>query len=204
MKVVSYLLIVLGVLIILYPPVKHVYESYQETTLLEKWEDKKQQQVEKNFAEVNRILSKPNIENKTNQKISNGNVLGVLLIKKIDLKLPIIEGADEKALSLGAGHLPETSAIGNVGNAAIAAHRNYTYGSKFNRLNEIKVGDPITIEINNKVLLYRTIKTFTVLPTELSVLKPSTNQSIITLITCEPMKNPTHRLIVQASLEKSF
>jgi sortase A len=204
MKVLSYIIIVLGLSLTLYPPLKHFYESYQEKTLLKKWEDKKQQQLERNFAEVNHVLTKPEKENKTDQKISNGNVLGILIIKKINLKLPILEGGDQKTLSLGAGHLPETSSIGIIGNAAIAGHRNYTYGSKFNRLNELEVGDQITIEINNKVSTYRIFKKFTVLPTNISVLKPIHNQSIITLITCEPMINPTKRLIVQASLEKTF
>jgi sortase A len=202
MKLSSYLIIVLGISLILYPPIKNFYESYQETTLLKKWENKKPQQLEKNFIEVNRILSKPEKDNNTDQKISNDNVLGILIIKKINLKLPILEGADQKTLRLGAGHLPETSPIGITGNAAIAAHRNYTYGSKFNRLNELEVGDQITIETNNKVMVYRTIKKFTVFPTDISVLKQSSNQSIITLITCEPMKNPTKRLIVQAYLEE--
>ncbi|REJ09958.1 sortase [Halobacillus trueperi] len=35
-------------------------------------------------------------------------------------------------------------------------------------------------------------------PDDLSVLKQDTSHSIVTLITCDPVPNPSHRLIVQA------
>jgi sortase A len=202
MKIFSYLIIFLGLSLIFYPSFKNFYESYQEKSLLSKWDDMaKEHQLEKTFAKVNDVIIKP--DNK-NQKISNDHVLGILFIKKINLKLPILEGADQQTLSLGAGHLPETSSLGTVGNAAIAGHRNYTYGSKFNRLNELMVGDQIKIETNNKILTYKIFKKTTVFPTNISVLNAIRNESIITLITCEPMINPTKRLIVQASLEKNL
>ncbi|MDU7477902.1 MAG: sortase, partial [Paenibacillus macerans] len=34
------------------------------------------------------------------------------------------------------------------------------------------------------------------------VLKPNGKDKILTLITCDPLKNPTHRLIVQAKMKQ--
>ncbi|MNJ78497.1 Sortase family protein [compost metagenome] len=48
---------------------------------------------------------------------------------------------------------------------------------------------------------YKVYNIIIVEPTDLSVLDKNDEDAIITLITCDPMINPTHRLIVQAKLE---
>lgn len=151
------------------------------------------------------VSSEPtqNTEVDKKKSASNGNhsALGILKINKIDLKLPILEGASQNNLRYAAGHVSGTGVLGKEGNAGIAAHRSFKYGKLFNRLNELEKEDQVVVETPEGKLYYKVTQKFLVLPEDVSVLNPQKNTSMITLITCHPMKNPTHRLIVQAELQ---
>ncbi|MEK8132888.1 class D sortase [Paenibacillus filicis] len=124
--------------------------------------------------------------------------IAVLSIEKIKLRLPVLEGATQDNMKFAAAHMKETSPLGEPGNAAIAAHRVRTKGRLFNRLDELKIGDEIIVETKDRKLTYTVYKTLIVKPTDTSVLRRSDKESVLTLITCEPIVDPTHRLIVQA------
>ncbi|MCM3731618.1 class D sortase [Fictibacillus nanhaiensis] len=204
MKWLAYLLIAAGLSTMFYPKAKSMYYSYQEKQLLEDWESSDEdseilqsyQQLDDVFLDESQPKNTP-----TPQKTKNG-IIGKLEINKIDLTIPIMEGASQANLKVAAGHLKGTSPVGEVGNSAIAAHRSYTYGKQFNRLPEVEVGDTIRVITKDKKLTYRIIDEMIVLPDDLSVLKKDASESTLTLITCHPMKNPTHRYIVKAVLDK--
>lgn len=126
--------------------------------------------------------------------------IGVLTIEKINLKLPILEGATNQNMKVGVGWLRETTKIGETGNVALAAHRSYTYGRFFNRLDEIVVGDQFMITANGTEYHYEVFGKLVVLPTDTSVLKRNNRDKIVTLITCTPIRKATHRLIIQGKL----
>lgn len=128
-------------------------------------------------------------------------VLGIIQINKIKVKAPIVEGVKASNLKAGVGHIPGTAALGMPGNCALAGHRSYTFGKFFNRLDELAAGDEITIMTKKEDLKYKVYKKFVVTPDNVSVLKGSENDSIITLITCTPIYVASHRLIVQARLK---
>jgi sortase A len=184
-----------------YPKAKSMYYSYQEQQLLKDWEasslDPVIQQSYKELDDVFLEISAP----EPKRPVKTG-VIGKLSIQKINLTIPIVEGASLKNMKTAAGHLTGTSPIGESGNAAIAAHRSYTYGKQFNRLMEVENGDLIQITTLQKKLTYVVTDERLIKPTDLSVLQSQENQSVITLITCHPMKNPTHRFIVKAVLKK--
>lgn len=126
--------------------------------------------------------------------------VGQLLIPKINVKLPIMNGATLANMKIGAGWMKETTPIGQNGNAAIAAHRSQTKGRFFNRLDEMAIGDEVKIIAEGKEYTYTVFNIVVVEPTDVSVLKGKRSEQIITLITCTPIKVATHRLIVQARL----
>ncbi len=124
--------------------------------------------------------------------------IAILTIEKINLKLPVLEGATEENMKLAAGHMVETAPLGQTGNAAIAAHRALTKGRLFNRLDELGEGDQIVVDQKGERTVYTVFKTFLVEPTDVSVLRGTKTDKVLTLITCDPVVNATHRLIVQA------
>lgn len=126
--------------------------------------------------------------------------IAMIEIPAIDLKLPVLEGATKANMKHAAAHMTETSPLGETGNAAIAAHRARTKGRLFNRLNEVKIGDQIDIAAETGRFVYEVYDISVVEPTDVSVLEPKGDDRMLTLITCDPLKNPTHRLIIHAKL----
>ncbi len=131
----------------------------------------------------------------------NGDFLGTLYIKKIQAELPIVEGSLEKNLEISVGHLTGTTAIGEIGNTAIAGHRSHSFGWFFNRLDELVPNDEVIIrDTGGTVYTYKVFDKLIVEPTDLSVLNGSKTDSVLTLITCTPLYVASHRLIIHAVL----
>ncbi len=136
------------------------------------------------------------------KKTTHQTVLGIMQIKKIKVKAPIVEGVKSYNLSRAVGHIPGTASIGQPGNCVIAGHRSYTFGKFFNRLNELVVGDEIIITTKKEDLTYKVSKISVVTPDDVSVLQGGADENIITLVTCTPIYVASHRLIVNAELEQ--
>ena len=126
------------------------------------------------------------------------SVVAKIRIKNIDVLMPVLNGATEKNLNRGAAIITGSSKFGEVGNVAIAGHRGRSYGVFFNRLDEIKNGDIIEVITKEKHYKYTVYKVHRVEPDDVSVLNSNGKDKILTLVTCDPVKNPTHRLIVHA------
>lgn len=124
--------------------------------------------------------------------------IGIMDIEKIDVHLPIAEGADLATLKFALGHMPETASLGTIGNAVVAGHRSHSFGTFFNRLDEMEVGDEIKVTTGGVTYTYEVYETLIVEPDDLSVLRGSSQYRVLTLITCHPLYTSTHRLIVHA------
>lgn len=128
-----------------------------------------------------------------------GTQLGILSIEILDMKLPIVEGITEELLKTAVGHIPETAAIGDTGNAVIAGHRNYTYGSMFNRLGEVEIGDVIGYtSADGESCMFEVFEITVIEPNDQIAFIQPMDKSIITLYTCTPIREATHRLLVRA------
>ncbi|MDR1704317.1 MAG: class D sortase [Clostridiales bacterium] len=125
--------------------------------------------------------------------------LGILTIEKINLRLPVAEGISEAGLKIAVGHVPDTTAVGEIGNAVIAGHRSYIYGQFFNRLDEISIGDIIVYQAKSGEIMEFIVFEIAVIHPgdQIAFIQPS-DKSVITLYTCTPVRIATHRLIVRA------
>ena len=61
-------------------------------------------------------------------------------IPRLDIKVPVLEGTDQKSLQVSAGHFEGTGALGH-GNYCICGHNSTIYAEIFNDLDQIKIGD---------------------------------------------------------------
>jgi LPXTG-site transpeptidase (sortase) family protein len=127
--------------------------------------------------------------------------IGILTIDSIDLRLPVMEGVDEHGLRIAPGRVPQTAAVGEIGNAVIAGHRNYTYGSMFNRLGEVEIGDIIGFRaMSGEAMAFEVFEILVVTPdNQIAFVQPK-NDTIITLYTCTPVRVATHRLLIRARI----
>jgi sortase A len=129
-----------------------------------------------------------------------GGALAHLVIPRIGLDVFVVQGVGEQDLRRGPGHYPQTPLPGQNGNAAIAGHRT-TYGAPFYSLNELKVGDPVSLtDTVGRTFVYKVSEPPRVVsPSDVSVLG-ATPFPQLTLTTCNPRFSATSRLIVVARL----
>ena len=198
MKKFSTALIIIGLLIISIPIVGHIYMDIQQEKLYEAYQASLQEAastLDEAFSEE--TVSPEGIDATPKEELPP--VMGYIQIPSISVNLPIIEGSSSKELKYGAGHVTGTAMPGELGNCAIAGHRNYTFGSYFSRLGEVVEGDVVTISYGQEEYSYTVTEILTVLPSDTSVLAKSETPTI-TLITCTPKGTNTHRLIIKGSL----
>jgi sortase A len=171
--------------------------------------EKVQSSMINNFEHTIEDIDKNGIDNSTNDASSNikppsediNAVIGIMKIPKIDLKVAIGDGVDNKTLKYAVGHFQGTAMPGEKGNFCVAGHRSYTYSEYFNRLDELKEGDDIIVQTKKGEFTYKIYEKKVVEPTEVSVLN-STEAATITLVTCTPIRVATHRLIIKGKLQK--
>jgi sortase A len=138
----------------------------------------------------------------------NGDAVARIVIPKVGVDQIVVEGVDVPDLRQGPGHYPATPLPGQEGNMGIAGHRT-TYGAPFGDLDQLTVGDTITVTgLDHVARTYRVDKDpFAVDPSDGSVLdpipdpaRPGRAKATLTLTTCTPKYSAAQRLIVQASL----
>ena len=125
-----------------------------------------------------------------------------LIIPKIGVQIPIIEGADESALEQGAWRLPQTSTPDQGANTVLTAHR-YKYRpphkETFYLLNKLAEGDSFTVYWQEKKYDYQITSSIIVNPDAIEVLNP-TPEPTVTLITCTPLFSTKQRLVISGKL----
>ena len=142
----------------------------------------------------------PPLEPLNHADFPNGIIpIGVLTIDSIDLRLPIMEGVDEPELRIAPGRVPQTAEVGEIGNAVIAGHRNFTFGSMFNRLGEVEIGNVMEFQaMNGVVMTFEVFEILEITPdNQIAFIQPQ-YESIITLYTCTPIREATYRLLIRA------
>jgi LPXTG-site transpeptidase (sortase) family protein len=120
----------------------------------------------------------------------------------------LVEGTTLDQLNRhGLGHYESSQLPGQVGNFAIAGHRN-GYGQPLGDVDKLQEGDPIIIRTQDYWYVYHYTNSQIVLPTDTFVIAPNPEdpasaptKRMITLTTCEPKySTPTHRWISYGEL----
>ena len=126
-------------------------------------------------------------------------VMGVLIINRIDVKLPIYHGTDEKILQSGTGHFEGSSLPvgGPSTHSVITGHRGLPSSTLLTDLDRLVVGDVFILHILNQVLTYEIDQILVVEPEELKPLAIEVNEDFCTLITCTPYAINSHRLLLR-------
>ena len=126
-------------------------------------------------------------------------VMGILVIDKIDVNLPIYHGTDEGVLQIGIGHLQGTSLpVGGAGtHAFITGHRGLPSSKLLSNLDKMAGGDTFSLFILGETLTYRVDDIRTVKPDEVEALEIDAGMDYCTLVTCTPYGVNTHRLLVR-------
>lgn len=132
----------------------------------------------------------------------DSDILGYITIPKIDIKLPIYNGASKENMAKGAAYLANTSLPvgGDNTNCVIAAHTRYKGIHMFKRITELKTGDEIYITNFWETLVYKVCETKVINPKDSQNIYIQADRSLVTLSTCHPYPNNYQRYLVYAEL----
>lgn len=189
-KLIGTILIIAGFVIIGAAGAQRLWADYKQKSMLETFQTTLQAaDTERASAAEDAALSD-----------MDENALGVIEIPKIELTAAIGKDVSTETLKYSVGHFKGTALPGEKGNCSIAGHRSYTYSEFFNRLDELAIGDEITIKTPEGTFKYVVYDKFVVEPSRVEVLD-ATEDATLTLVTCTPVRIATHRLIVKAMLQ---
>ncbi len=206
---ISVFLILIGLIILIYPVYKGVHNNYEQKKIIKEWEetfrligeeDKNKEKEQEVVIEDQTEIEEPETAKTPQKNIMDYDREGILTIKKINLKLPILIDTTVKNLDVSVASINKTGPAGVIGNYAIAGHRSRIYGQLLNRLNEVEEGDIITVETKEDLFNYTVTEILYVQPEDVWVLNKKEEKKEITLITCDPIRNPTQRLIVKGEI----
>jgi len=198
-KRLANILIGLGILLICIPLFGTLFNHYQQDKMYAQYQESLEQEfsaLDETFGEV---VSAAGIDLPKPEPEPITGVLGRIKIPAISSNLLLVEGTGAKQLNWGAGHVTGTAMPGETGNTGIAAHRDYTFGTYFSRLDELNPGNEIIVEYQGISYVYLVTESFIVEPDQVFVLA-RTEDPTITLITCHPRNSGKQRLIVKGKL----
>lgn len=122
-----------------------------------------------------------------------------IVIPDLNIDAVVINGFDEASLRRGPAHDPKSALPGQVGNCAIAGHRN-VYGAWFANIDQLQAESLVQLKTPDATYNYRAVSISRVSENDRSVLAaPADNAAILTLITCT-LPHSADRLVVTAVL----
>lgn len=214
LKIVGYLLMIVGLLLPLVlisnMTVNEVREffAYQSYKKSESGFSRKEEEVIKHYQEVVRSGQLATVDpfaeaGKEEQSVADfgDRIIGYLSVPSLEIRQPIRMGASDSHLEQGVAVVSGTDLPfgGLHRRSVLAGHRSWYTDLRFFRLNEMREGDEIFIEIGEKVVTYRVKNTEIIRATDWQKLLPIEKQDVLTLLTCDPLVPPfDYRLLVNA------
>ena len=127
----------------------------------------------------------------------DGDAIARIRIPRLDLNLVVVNGTSVSDLRRGPGRHLETYMPGEHELVYIAGHRT-TYGAPFGDINELKPGDPITLELPYATVVYRVTRHRIVDDNDISVLESPHHEQLV-LQACHPRFFASERYLVYAT-----
>lgn len=201
------ILFIVGLMVFLTPFIRREYTNYSFfkkseaiqtglNSLSEEDKNKKLEQ-EKN-EEISSTIDALN-EKKLTFK-SEQDEVGYLIIPKINQVLPLFLGAEDTHLANGVAQIKGTSLPleGLDSNTVIAGHRGYYGALIFRYLDQLEQGDLVYVNYLGEEAIYKVTGQSVIKPANKEELKPVKGKELVTLFTCHPYPQNSHRLLVRA------
>lgn len=221
-KLLSWILLVMGICVFLYPFISNYMFDHRVGGLVEAYNESASELDEKKYDEIlsaarnynDRLLETRVSLNDPFGKSQNGDdTYGSLLnisgngimcyieIPSINVYLPVFHGTSEKTLQRGAGHLEGTSLpVGGINtHCVISAHTGIRDAKMFTDLDQLVRGDVFYLHTLDEILAYRVDQIKVVHPSKTEYLHIEKGKDMATLVTCTPYGINTHRLLVRGS-----
>jgi len=120
-------------------------------------------------------------------------------IPAIGVDATVVMGDGWEQLKKGVGQHLDSANPGEQGNLVLSAH-NDIFGEIFRDLDQLKKGDEIIVITQDRSFTYRVTNTVIVEPTRVDLME-STDERMITLISCYPYLVDNKRIVVQGIMQ---
>jgi sortase A len=134
------------------------------------------------------------------RRTAAGDAVGRIAIPRIGASFVVVKGSAPADLRKGPGTYDQTGLPGVPGTTAIAGHRT-TYLAPFRHIDQLRPGDPITIEMPYATFTYRVEGTRIVAADALWILRRARYDRLV-LSACHPLFSAAQRIVVFARLAK--
>jgi sortase A len=131
------------------------------------------------------------------RSLERGEALGRLRVPRLDLDMVMVEGTDPETLKQGPGHYPRSFLPGEHRLVYVAGHRT-TYGAPFSRIDKLRKGDRVVVELPYATVEYRVTSHRIVTADATHVLRPG-RREVLALQACHPRFFASHRWIAYAA-----
>lgn len=128
--------------------------------------------------------------------LRRGEAIGRLRIPRLGVDMVFVQGTDSESLKKGPGRYARSFLPGEGELIYIAGHRT-TYGAPFSRIDRLRRGDAVFLELPYGTFQYRITGHRIVKATEVSVLR-SRHREVVALQACHPRFFASHRMIAYA------
>jgi LPXTG-site transpeptidase (sortase) family protein len=199
-------LITLGVVVLLLA----AYEVWGKAAVVASHQDELDRQLEQSWAfPPPTVAPSPEAEPEaeaTPQPLGPppGHAIARLYVPRIGKHWVVVEGVGLEDIRYAPGRYPSGALPGEIGNFAVAGHRN---PATFWDLDRVQQGDTIVVETQNTWYTYRVTRNHIVTPDAVEVVAPvpgepgvAPTRAMLTLTTCHPKWDNFERLIVHAEL----
>lgn len=163
-------------------------------------------------APEDRYLTPSKLPPKVDKEPTEGTTFATIYVPRFakNYARTITEGIDKHTVLdvKGVGHYPGTGMPGAVGNFAVAGHRT-TFGKPFNKIDTLRVGDPVIIQTKDGWYVYAVTGHVVVewyngeqvapVPGDTTGTKKPTER-LLTMTSCHPVWQPDHRYVLHGKL----
>lgn len=207
LSVFGELLITAGLILLLFL----VWQLWWTDLVAQREQAVEQKQIVQNWEPPTEKVGTPRYDDPPVQaELKENEAIGIIHIPRFgaDYSFTVKQGTKLKLLNEGAyGHYMETQGVGEVGNFALAAHRQ-TYGAPLRDVAKLAENDAVIIETSDAYYVYRIQNNYIVDPSESDVILPVPRQPgaeatdrLLTFTTCHPPFVSNQRWIVHAKME---
>jgi sortase A len=132
------------------------------------------------------------------RRVRDGQALGRIRLPTLHRSYVMVQGTDGSSLHKGPGHYPGTALPGQPGTVAVAGHRT-TYLAPFRKIDKLRAGDSVVLQMPYGRFTYRVEDTRIVAPDALWVTHNAGYQRLV-LSACHPLYSASKRIVVFARL----
>jgi sortase A len=133
------------------------------------------------------------------RRLQDGKPLGRIVIRRMGVRVIFVQGTNwARDLSKGPGHYEQTSVPGLGKTTAIAGHRT-TFGAPFRKIDRLRQGDAIVLELPYGTFRYRVLSHRVVESNDWRIIRERGFDQLV-LSACHPLYSSSHRWVVFARL----